>query len=496
MWGNRGEPFKRDRVNSIGQETTHQKYKGQNDCGNLTESLACGNLEDESGEKDENQRKFQPYVRDAPSGEELRTCTPGVQVKRQLLKADGIYVPGTVEGIKVEFTADTGAARTILSDRFYLRLPRDKRPELTETMSLVAVNGDALKVMGKAVFKIQLGNLALQREVIVAGIEDECLLGLDILLDSQFGPAVIDLNESRILMSGFEITCSRVSQRTYSYKVPARSGRIIQGMITRSGEEIDLEQQINFKEPNSTKYEIKNAVPVVAALVNNENKVVVPQRALNPSDNDVCLKPDEETGQAELCSEAEFEDLILEETAEKQDLQSVRQIKTGFEAAIPEETSLRLGKYKKKGSSQTLSMVPEQLKEVYMRVVEQEDREDEVEVAVAETHVNHADVFSKDDENLGRANPLELSINTGDSRKLGPPPWEVLLIFKDEETKWNKHLTVCEATEIILNLQEPRVPSDVMSKNADKYRFRETPFWSWRNHMTVINSSIDRVKCV
>lgn len=167
MWANEGEPFKRERVNSIGQETTHQKYEGQNDCGNLTESLARGNL-DESGEKDENQGKFQPYVRDAPSGEELRTCTPGVHVKRQLLKADGIYVPGTVQGIKVEFTADTGAARTILSDRFYLRLPRDKRPELTETMSLVAVNGDALKVMGKAMFQIQLGNFALQREVIVA----------------------------------------------------------------------------------------------------------------------------------------------------------------------------------------------------------------------------------------------------------------------------------------------------------------------------------------
>lgn len=255
------EPFKRDRVNSIGQETTHQKYKGQNDCGSLTESLASGNLEDESGEKDENQGKFQPYVRDAPSGEELRTCTPGVQVKRQLLKADGIYVPGTVQWIKVEFTADTGAARTILSDRFYLRLPRDKRPELTETMSLVAVNGDALKVIGKAMFQIQLGNFALQREVIVAGIKDECLPGLDILLDSQFGPAVIDLNESRILMNGFAIPCSKVSHRTYTYKVPARSGRIIQGMITRSEKEFDLEQQINFKEPNST-YEIKNAVDV------------------------------------------------------------------------------------------------------------------------------------------------------------------------------------------------------------------------------------------
>lgn len=66
-------------------------------------------------------------------------------------------------------------------------------------------------------------------------------------------------------------------------------------MITRSGEEINFEQQINFKEPNST-YEIKNAVDVKAALVNYENKVVMPQRALNLSDNDVCLKQDVKTG--------------------------------------------------------------------------------------------------------------------------------------------------------------------------------------------------------
>lgn len=90
---------------------THQRNKGQNDCGNLTESLASGNLEDESGESYENQGKFQLYVRDAPSGEEL--STQGVHVKRQPLKADGVYVQGTVQGIKVEFTTDTGVARTI-----------------------------------------------------------------------------------------------------------------------------------------------------------------------------------------------------------------------------------------------------------------------------------------------------------------------------------------------------------------------------------------------
>ncbi|XP_062574023.1 uncharacterized protein LOC134235877 [Saccostrea cucullata] len=165
---------------------------------------------DESGEKIENQGKSQPYVRDVSREEELSAQRE--YIRRQFLKADGIYVQGTIQGIKVEFTADTGAARTILSDKIFWRLPGNERPELKESSSLVAVNGDPLKVLGKAEFAVQLGNLAFQREIIVAGIEDECLLGMDILLDSQFGPAVINLNDSFISMNGCNIPFTKESR--------------------------------------------------------------------------------------------------------------------------------------------------------------------------------------------------------------------------------------------------------------------------------------------
>lgn len=63
--------------------------------------------------------------------------------------------------------------------------------------------------------------------------------------------------------------------------------------------------------------------------------MAVPLRVLNLSDNEVCLKQDEEIGQVELCSDAEFQDFILEEAVEKQDLQSVRKIKLGIGAVDP-----------------------------------------------------------------------------------------------------------------------------------------------------------------
>jgi cold shock CspA family protein len=52
--------------------------------------------------------------------------------------------------------------------------------------------------------------------LVVAEIEDECLLGLDILLDEQFGPAVINLDDNTISMGNCIIPFSNVSQGSYT----------------------------------------------------------------------------------------------------------------------------------------------------------------------------------------------------------------------------------------------------------------------------------------
>ena len=64
--------------------------------------------------------------------------------------------------------------------------------------------------MGKAVFSITLGNLNLDSELIVAEIEDEALLGLDILMIGKAGPADIKLSEGLILLDGIAIPCTQI----------------------------------------------------------------------------------------------------------------------------------------------------------------------------------------------------------------------------------------------------------------------------------------------
>lgn len=76
-------------------------------------------------------------------------------------------------------------------------------------------------------------------------------------------------------------------------------------------------------------------------------------------------------------------------------------------------------------------MVPDHLRDLYMKAVE--DKRDEVKVAVADTLLRHPDVFSKNDEDLRRTSLVEHSINTGDSRPLRQPPRKVPPAFEGEE---------------------------------------------------------------
>ena len=59
-----------------------------------------------------------------------------------------------------------------------------------------------IKESGKAVLKLQLGQLVLNKEVIVAEIEDEALLGYDILRGESNMPTDILLSQNKNILNG------------------------------------------------------------------------------------------------------------------------------------------------------------------------------------------------------------------------------------------------------------------------------------------------------
>jgi hypothetical protein len=69
-------------------------------------------------------------------------------------------------------------------------------------------------------------------ELIVAEIEDEALLGLDILMKGKGGPADIKLTEGLILLDGIAIPCTQIGQPEPVRKITARL-TIYTGQSTR-----------------------------------------------------------------------------------------------------------------------------------------------------------------------------------------------------------------------------------------------------------------------
>ena len=117
---------------------------------------------------------------------------------KNIQKSTGVYVEGYVENIRLLFTADTGASQTLMSKRLYDKIPPLQRPSLSKSVRLVGASGKPLKEYGKGKFNIRLGDLSLYADIVVAEIEDDGLLGVDILQKQQSGPADILLSKGEI----------------------------------------------------------------------------------------------------------------------------------------------------------------------------------------------------------------------------------------------------------------------------------------------------------
>ena len=93
---------------------------------------------------------------------------------RQINGCPGIFISGSVQGVEVQWTTDTGATRSIISRQVFEKMPFKSRPKLEKSNCLTGVNGEPLKELGKAIFEIQLGQATFSGEIIVAEIEDDC----------------------------------------------------------------------------------------------------------------------------------------------------------------------------------------------------------------------------------------------------------------------------------------------------------------------------------
>ena len=181
-------------------------------------------------------------------------------VRRQKPTYAGIYAEGYIHGVDVTYTVDTGSTKTIMSYPTYLKIPEGKRPELVSPSKkrlLTSADGGAIIYYGKALFRMDIGPLNLEKPILVADIEDEVLLGADILQRDHEGPADILLSKNRIVLRGTSIPLKQIGIPVTARRVKAADHCVIPGMsemvseccVDRSGD-VSEEDVCLLMEPN------------------------------------------------------------------------------------------------------------------------------------------------------------------------------------------------------------------------------------------------------
>ncbi|CAC5392466.1 unnamed protein product [Mytilus coruscus] len=229
-------------------------------------------------------------------------------IARQVLRSDGVNVEGHIQGSEVNFTVDTGAVRTVLSVHAFNKIPHVNRPILEKSYTLACAHGKPLKELGKAIFEIKLGNLCFSTEMIVANIEDEALLGLDVLMKSQWGPADIKLTDGIILLGGHAIHCTQIGQtnkiirKIYvadNYEIPPRSEILIDVFVDRFHDDSPETVQVCILEP-SENFSERFSLVMAPCLVNISQNVTCKTPIMNPYDYKNTLYQDTVISSAEV----------------------------------------------------------------------------------------------------------------------------------------------------------------------------------------------------
>ena len=90
--------------------------------------------------------------------------------------------------------------------------------------------GEPIKIWGWAPFDLQLGPVSLQRVLMVAEIEDQILLGDDILRRDPEGPMDILNTEKVMVFKGLQIPLHTVGEQKQKIKLLAVNMLVLPGM--------------------------------------------------------------------------------------------------------------------------------------------------------------------------------------------------------------------------------------------------------------------------
>ncbi|MCG7869970.1 MAG: reverse transcriptase, partial [Candidatus Thiodiazotropha taylori] len=325
----------------------------------------------------------------------------------------------------------------MISKRMYEAMESTDRPTLNKSYKLLGPSGTAINELGKGEFSITLGGIDSEVEAVVAEIDDDGLLGIDVLQNGKGGPAdlllskgvlVVENKEVPIIQVGLKSKVRRVTSADH-FVVPPQAESVIDVYVERDdSDDFSCESKclIEATQHFQETYPLKMA----PTLVDINEGCTCKVRILNPFPTSVSIKQDAEVGKAESIAGNPHVLFQQENEKEKGNFYKVRRI--DIEAKIeglhvdPEAP----GKERKIKESQVKS-VPGHLKDLYDRSTENLNEEEKQRVANLLS--DYQDTFSRNEWDIGVTHLTEHAIKTEGKGPIRLPPRRVPLAHADKE---------------------------------------------------------------
>ena len=348
---------------------------------------------------------------------------------------DGVYIRGSVQGYPLLFTTDTGASKTIISKRIYDTMREDDRPQLGKSSKLVGASGNEIHGQGKGLFSIKLGTVQLETEAIVADIDDDGLLGVDVLQNGVSGPTDLLLSKGVLKVHDQEVPIIQVGIQNRIRKVTAADHFVIPAQC-ESVVNVYVERQEYDDFTSETEYLIeptdhfKETYPLCMAstLVDINKACTCKVRILNPFPTAMSIKQDAVVGQAEAI---QGRPKILAEQENKEDIENFCRIRRVDFMKTNHELSNRSPVDEYVGTDKDPTYLPEHLKQLHDRATK--DLDDVEKQKVTCLLNKFKDIFSKGEWDLGLTHLAEHAINTGNADHIKQAPRRVPLAYAEKE---------------------------------------------------------------
>ena len=348
-------------------------------------------------------------------------------VRRALPFYDGVYVQGKLEGTDVLMTIDTGASVTLVSTETYEQLPAKTRPSLLRTARRVrAADGEDLVCMGTAQLRLQLGEELVTGDFVIADIQDDVLLGADVLQKDESGPVDLLLSENRMIFRGHSIPLQQVVSplKPQNYKVRLVDDCEVPGM-SELNVEVTIDPDVDADKGDLLVVEAhprlaqKHSVVLARAVIEvPEGHSVRVVRILNP------FQVPSKLYKGTVLGSAEGGAYLMIEPGEEDEV--VRAVSLDLRDSIDERNAAESG-------NRTSMEVPPHLKDLFEQTCEAMSVEEEA--AVKDLLVSFADVFSTHEDDLGLTHLIEHVIDTKDAAPIKHPPRRVPLAYAGEDKK-------------------------------------------------------------